>query len=249
VTAFLTAFYTFRAYFMTFWGKEVIPPEAAGHGHGAGHTAGVGHGDPHAPQVTHGKRDDEPVAHKPTSHGGAHESPPVMTIPLMVLAVFALAIGFLVGPLMPKNMQFAHFLAKTPYFPQVNEEHVNWLMMTGSSLIALAGIGLAWLMYIRSPAMPAELARKVPLLYQASLNKFYFDELYYAWIVQPFQGLATFLRQIDLNVVDALVDLVGHVPRLLGGLFRPVQNGLVQFYALAMILGLTVFVLALVRAL
>ncbi len=215
VTAFLTAFYTFRAYFMTFWGKEVIPPEAAGHG-----------------------------------HGGAHESPPVMTIPLMVLAVFALGIGFLVGPLMPGYMQFAHFLAKTPYFPPAgHEEHVNWLMMAGSSLIALAGIGLAWLMYVRRPAMPAELARKAPLLYQASLNKFYFDELYYAWIVQPFQGLASFLRQIDLNVVDALVDLVGHVPRLLGSLFRPVQNGLVQFYALAMILGLTVFVLALVRAL
>ena len=54
---------------------------------------------------------------------------------------------------------------------------------------------------------------------------------------------------IDLNVVDALVDLIGQTPRLLGGLFRPVQNGLVQFYALAMVLGLTVFLLALVRSL
>ena len=47
-----------------------------------------------------------------------------------------------------------------------------------------------------------------------------------------------------MYVVDALVDLVGAVPKLLGGLFRPVQNGLVQFYALAMVLGLLVFLLA-----
>jgi NADH-quinone oxidoreductase subunit L len=50
-------------------------------------------------------------------------------------------------------------------------------------------------------------------------------------------------------VIDGLVDLVGHIPRLLGDLFRPVQNGLVQFYALAMVLGLTVFLIALARAL
>jgi NADH-quinone oxidoreductase subunit L len=233
----LTAFYTFRAYFKTFWGKEVIPPEAGSHGHG----------DTHADAHGHGHASPAPVAH---GHGVAHESPPVMTIPLMVLAVFAVGIGFLVGPLMPQSMQFAHFLAKTPYFPHAgHEEHINVVLMATSSLIALAGIGLAWLMYVRRPELPALAARKAQGLYQLSLNKFYLDELYYALIVQPFQGLAEFLRQVDLNVVDAIVDLVGHVPRLFGGLFRPVQNGLVQFYALAMILGLTVFLLALVRAL
>src|SRR5262249_27826650 len=160
----------------------------------------------------------------------------------MILAVFAVGIGFLVGPLMPASMQFAHFLAKTPFFPNAGHgEHINWLLMGVSSVVALSGIGLAWLLYVKRPELPAQLARKGQWLYQLSLNKFYIDELYYAWIVQPIQGLAEFLRQIDLNGVDALVDLVGHVPRLLGSLFRPVQNGLVQFYALAMILGLTVF--------
>ena len=66
---------------------------------------------------------------------------------------------------------------------------------------------------------------------------------------RPLDGLARFSRIFDLYVVDALVDLVGHVPRLIGIVFRPVQNGLVQFYALAMVLGLTVFLLALLRAL
>jgi NADH-quinone oxidoreductase subunit L len=231
----LTAFYTFRAYFKTFWGKEVIPPEAGSHGHGDTHADAHGHARP------------APAAH---GHGVAHESPPVMTIPLMVLAVFAVAIGFHVGPLMPERMQFGHFLAKTPYFPHGgHEEHVNWALMAITSVVGVGGIVLAWLMYIKQPEMPAALARKTPWLYQLSLNKFYIDELYYAWIVQPMQGFAEFLRQIDLNVVDQIVDLVGHIPRLFGSLFRPVQNGLVQFYALAMILGLTVFVLALVRAL
>src|SRR5207247_3037345 len=78
LTAGLTAFYTFRAYFKTFHGPAVIPEEA---------------------------------------HGHAHESPPVMTVPLIVLAVFAVGVGFLLGPPGPKALQFAHFLAKAPGFP------------------------------------------------------------------------------------------------------------------------------------
>ena len=62
-------------------------------------------------------------------------------------------------------------------------------------------------------------------------------------------GFARFCRVIDMYLVDSLVDLLGHLPRFVGILFRPMQNGLVQFYALAMVLGLTVFLLALVRAL
>jgi NADH-quinone oxidoreductase subunit L len=57
-------------------------------------------------------------------------------------------------------------------------------------------------------------------------------------------GLAAFCRIIDLYVVDSLVDLLGQMPRLVGQLFRPIQNGLVQFYALAMALGLAMFLLA-----
>jgi NADH-quinone oxidoreductase subunit L len=83
-------------------------------------------------------------------------------------------------------------------------------------------------------------------LYQLSLNKFYWDEIYYFFIVQPVAGLAAFSRIFDLNVVDNLVDLIGQVPRFLGFLFRPIQNGLAQFYALAMALGLAVFLVALV---
>jgi NADH-quinone oxidoreductase subunit L len=105
-------------------------------------------------------------------------------------------------------------------------------------------------MYVKQPALPGELVKKAPALYQLSLNKFFWDEIYQGLIIGPAERLlAPLLGKIDLEGVDAVVDLVAQLPRLLGSVFRPVQNGLVQFYALAMILGLTVFLLALVQAL
>jgi NADH-quinone oxidoreductase subunit L len=145
----------------------------------------------------------------------------------------------------------AHFVGQTPGFPHEAHEHTtNWGLMGLSSLLALGGIGVAYLVYVKQPDLAGRLARAAPGLYQLSLNKFYIDELYDYFIVQPLQGLATFCGSfLDHDLIDGLVDLVGHIPRLFGALFRPVQNGLVQFYALAMVLGLTVFLLALVRSL
>jgi NADH-quinone oxidoreductase subunit L len=242
LTAFLTAFYTFRAYFKTFWGELKLPAEVTGHGHGHGHAkAKASHGHGH---------DHDHAASEPAHHGDgkAHESPPVMTIPLLILAIPALIIGALLGPL---THFFGRMMEKVPYFPSVPEggEHHNWTLMILGTAAGLLGVALAWLLYVRQPQLPAEMAKRYPLLYQVSLNKFFFDEIYLALIVRPAESLAAFCRSIDMNVVDAFVDLVGQVPRLIGALFRPVQNGLVQFYALAMILGLTVFLLALVRSL
>jgi len=101
-------------------------------------------------------------------------------------------------------------------------------------------------MYVKSPGAATQWSRALQGLYQLSVNKFHVDELYYALIVKPLTALAGLLRVLDLYVVDSLVDLVAHLPRLLGLVLRPIQNGLVQFYALAMILGLTVFLAALV---
>jgi NADH-quinone oxidoreductase subunit L len=220
ITAGLTAFYTFRGYFMTFWGAERIPPEAFEHHHG--HAEHGGHGE--SPRL---------------------ESPPVMTVPLMILAVFAVGIGFAVGP----TRLFEHFVSHTPGLPEAETEPLNWIMMLVSSLLALGGIGVAWLMYVRQPDLPGRLARSAQGLYQLSLNKFYIDELYDSFILKPLAGFTTFVRIFDLYVLDGLVDLIGQLPRLVGFRFRPVQNGLVQFYALAMVLGLTVFLIALVTRL
>ena len=115
--------------------------------------------------------------------------------------------------------------------------------------LLIAGIVLAYFMYVKRPELPGKLATSVQGLYQLSLNKFHVDELYDTFIIRPVQGFAEFCRIIDQQVVDGLVDTVGEMPRLAGSLFRPVQNGLVQFYALAMMLGLTVFLIALARSL
>jgi NADH-quinone oxidoreductase subunit L len=196
VTAALTAFYTFRAYFLTFWGEERIPPEAGHH---------------------------------------AHESPPVMLWPLRILAVGAVGLGILVQPF-------------TGWFSKLmggEHEELNWSLMIVSSLMALGGIGLAWFVYVRRPGLADSLARKYEGLYELSRNRFYLDELYYAFIVRPLEVFAHLCRVLDLYLVDGVVDLFGQVPRFLGILFRPIQNGLVQFYALAMVLGLTVFLISL----
>jgi NADH-quinone oxidoreductase subunit L len=231
ITAGLTAFYTFRAYFMTFWGPERIPPEAFAHHHGHGHE--------HAAEAGH---------HEHAPHHGAHpqlESPHVMTIPLMILAVFAVGVGFALGP----THLFGDFVGHATGLPLAEPDQLNWPMMILSSVVALGGIGLAWLMYVRQPELPGRLASAAQGLYQLSLNKFHVDELYDALILKPLNGLAQLSRIFDLYVLDGLVDLLGQLPRLIGFRFRPVQNGLVQFYALAMVLGLTVFLIALVTRL
>jgi NADH-quinone oxidoreductase subunit L len=203
LTAALTAFYTFRAYFLTFWGEEKVPEEAGHH---------------------------------------AHESPPVMLWPLMILAVGAVFAGILVEPF---TGWFGELIVKgTPGLKEFSHE-LNLGMMGLSTLLALGGIGLAWLMYVRQPGMADTLARKQEGLYELSRNRFYLDDIYHALVVRPLTVLAYLCRVIDHYLVDGLVDLVGQVPRFFGLLFRPIQNGLVQFYALAMILGLAVFLLSL----
>ncbi len=178
----------------------------------------------------------------------AHESPPVMTIPLMVLAAGALTAGFVNAA--PWTHWLDTFLRRAPHRGGAHGEppHVAqaWFWLT-STLLAAAGIGLAWLLYVFLPALPDRLARAGQVLYQLSLNKFYLDELYTLLIVRPLEAFAKACRVVDQYVVDGLVDLVGQVPQLVSRLLlQPIQNGLVQFYALAMALALTLFLAVMV---
>jgi NADH-quinone oxidoreductase subunit L len=177
--------------------------------------------------------------------GHAHESPPVMTIPLIILAVFAAGVGAALA--LPPFSLFGNFLLRTPGLVKVPEAAPAYLLMGVSGVIAVAGIGLAWWMYVRKPGTAAEVAQAIRPAYVLSSNKFFVDELYSYFLVKPVMGSARFLRILDLQVLDGIVDLIGNVPRLIGVLFWPIQNGLVQYYALLMLLGLTVFLLALVR--
>jgi len=170
----------------------------------------------------------------------------VMLVPLMVLAAGAVFAGILLGP----TGIFEHFLevhwmqAAFPRLLPATEHHGNLPLMVASSLFALGGIGLAWWLYVRRPALAREMAQALPGAYELSKNKFYLDEIFAALVVRPLAGLAHFLRVFDQYIVDSFVDLTAHAPRWLGHLLRPVQNGLVQFYALLMVLGLAGFLLS-----
>jgi NADH-quinone oxidoreductase subunit L len=191
----------------------------------------------------------------PEAGGHAHESPPVMCIPLWILAAGAVGAGIVVEPFTHWFSGFLrlHWIDFT-FAPEARDhaapaEGLNYGLMLISTLAALLGIALAWGLYLARPGLATRLAIRFRGLYQLSLNRFHIDELYDFFVVQPLIGLAKFCRIVDLYVVDSIVDLVGNLPALFGQLFRPLQNGLVQFYALAMLLGLTVFLIALVRAL
>lgn len=208
-TAGLTAFYTFRAYFKTFWGRERIPEEAGHH---------------------------------------PHDAPPIMAWPLIILAAGAVLAGIVLGP----TGLFGGFLEehwmKRQFAPRLlpveSGHHLNWALMAISSVIALSGIGLAYVLYVKKPGLAALWAFKISGLYGWSRNKFYLDELFEAIFVRPLQGVANVARVLDQYIVDGLVDLIAQIPAFAGHLMRPFQNGLVQFYALLMALGVAGFLLA-----
>ena len=216
--AFLTAFYTFRAFFLTFYGEERVPSEAGHH---------------------------------------AHESPPSMTSPLVILAVCAAV----VGGYFHYTHDFANFLALTPslqYGPltaaaseaaahDAHEGLSHLALAAISTLAALSGVGLAAYLYLGDRWEVAALARRLRPLHALSYGKFFLDQTYYASIVWPLKKLAEASYWIDRQLIDGLVDALGRLPPRLGGMLRSLQIGLVQFYALAMVLGMLVLIGALLR--
>lgn len=209
VTAGMTAFYTFRAFFLTFFGEERIPPEAGHH---------------------------------------AHESPRAMTVPLMILAVFAAGIGAYYGI----THGILEFLQKTPSLAYqtiqatAEKPELSFGVAMLSTAIVILGIGLAAFLYLGDRSQANWLARRLRWLYELSYGKFFIDQIYQVFIVWPLVVLANISYWIDRYVIDALVNFVGAVPAVCGAVLRSLQNGMVQFYALAMMLGLVVLIGALV---
>jgi len=237
LTAFMTAFYTFRAFFMTFFGPEKLPspddPEAPkieeAHGHGHGH-------DDHA----HG----HDGAH---GHGGHHvgeESPPVMTYPLIALAVCAALAGLVFGA----TGWFESHLEGTLGFEHLahGEHAFSWATAIISTIAAASGIGLAYKLYAEPSPIPARIASSIRPLYQASLNKFYIDELYHWTVMKVVTTAAAISRLFDVEVVDRLVVGIAKVPAMLGrDALARYQNGLIQFYAAVSALSVVVLLVIL----
>lgn len=166
-----------------------------------------------------------------------------MCVPLWILAVGAAFLGMLLDH--HTTGLFNGFLEKTitPEIAGGAEPHgINVTVMLVSTAAAAIGIVAAFVMYgSGTSSLPAQVNALAGPLADLSRNKFYLDEVYALLFVWPLSGLASLSRFLDWGLIDGiLVSGIGKLPALAGRLPRPIQNGLVQFYALAMTLALAV---------
>jgi NADH-quinone oxidoreductase subunit L len=235
---FVTAFYSFRLVFMTFHGPERF--SAAGH-----HAEGE---DTHV--VTDADAGHEPDPH-PEDHSAPHESPWVVTAPLVLLAIPSLFIGwFTIGPVLfgdyfggavfvlPQHDVLAHvgeeFHGPGAFVVHALQQPPVWLALLG----ALA----AWFFYIKRPDLPGKIAEKFSVLYTLLANKFYFDQINQTVFAGGSRELGTALWRVgDVALIDgALVNGSARIVGWLSGVMRRMQSGYLYHYAFAMIIGLSV---------
>jgi len=175
-----------------------------------------------------------------------HESPAVITVPLVVLAILSLTAGWVGIPAEGLNA-IDPFLAPVLAAPEAAghaaDHAMEYLLMAVSVLVAAGGIGLAYVFYVRSPALPARVAASAAGLYRLSFNKWYVDELYDAIVIRPTVALAHALwRGVDVFIIDGAVNGVGRVTQAWGTVLRVMQSGQLQHYALFMALGAVLMV-------
>ena len=176
-----------------------------------------------------------------------HESPPVMLIPLILLAIGATIAGYVLYDDFVGHDQ-AQFWGASIHTAAHNEvlenaHHVPSWVPLAPTVVGLAGIALAYLLYMVAPGIPAQLAARFNGVYRFLLNKWYFDELYDAIFVRPAMVLARGLWKTgDARIIDGVpngaADLVVQAAR---GAVR-IQTGRVANYAFSMIVGLVLFV-------
>jgi NADH-quinone oxidoreductase subunit L len=209
LTAGMTAFYIFRLVFSVFFGDSRVDKKVAGH---------------------------------------VHESPKVMTVPMIILAVFSVIAGYVGVPkILGGGNWIEHFLGGSLgwYAPEaaVSEAaHAStgteWALLILSVVVALAGIGLAYLFYVRRRELPGRVAKSFGGLYTLVYNKYKVDELYTAAIVNPLKSLGGFFAtSVDGPVVDGIVNGIAALIALAGRGLQALQTGLARNYALGMLVG------------
>ncbi|NPV91632.1 MAG: NADH-quinone oxidoreductase subunit L [Firmicutes bacterium] len=172
---------------------------------------------------------------RPENH--PHESPLTMTVPLVILGVLSV-VGGLVGlPWLKVN--FATYI----HFGEVHHG-ANLAVMAVSTLLALAGIGLAYLMYYRERIRPEAVLERFPALYRLFYHKYYIDEIYQYLIDKLVDGTARVLYWADVHLVDGAVNGAGRLAQLGGLALRLTQTGRAQHYALVLVAVVVVMVLA-----
>jgi NADH-quinone oxidoreductase subunit L len=208
VTAFITSFYMFRLLYMTFFG-DYRGAQVDAHGHGS----------------------HDPDGHGSQGHGEPHESPMVMLVPLMILAVLSLFGGF-VG----WHNHFENFLA--PVFGVTEAADTagrgtEVALMVVSVLVAIAGLLLARLLYYQRPELPQKIADSLGSFYQAVVHKYYIDELYAVLFVKPLVDGSTRIlwQDVDRKIIDATVNDSADGARQVSDEVRHMQSGNIRSYA------------------
>jgi len=217
-SALLTSFYMFRQWFLTFFGEYRGEPNHAQDEHSSHHSG----------------------------HGGIHESPKVMLIPLVILAVLSV-IGGWVGA-----ERFNAFLSPGFHGHAITKlvapgpeeaarmavenraiEHLELGLTFVAVAAAASGFFLAWLLYYRRPQLPQEIARALGRFYQAVANKYYVDELYAVLFVEPLvEGSKNILwRGMDQKVIDGALDGSAQGAREVSDSVRRMQSGNLRSYA------------------
>ncbi len=167
-----------------------------------------------------------------------HESPPIMWVPLAILAIPSALIGLLLG-WGGHDSWFHHFTKGV--FPEAHHEASGnvILFMAISSVVGLAGIAFAWSRYREKT--PSD--EPTNALHKLLANKYYVDEVYNALIVQPIKNGSHYLlwRIVDNGIIDGIVNGVGSIIRFIGGTLRRLQTGLVQVYIVSMVFGIVLF--------
>jgi NADH-quinone oxidoreductase subunit L len=214
-TAFLTSFYMFRLWFLTFFGEYRGAAEEHAHA-----PAGAGHG-----------------------HGGIHESPKVMLVPLVILAVLSIAGGWVnIGKNFEKFLEpafrtgsIAYTLTETATQASnaVGEQGSTELLFTLTSVLAaVLGLLLAWLLYKSHPELPTRISKALNGLHAAVINKYYVDELYAVLFIKPLiAGSRLLWLKVDQRLIDKSVNEIADSARHVSDEFRHMQSGNIRSYA------------------
>lgn len=168
-------------------------------------------------------------------HG--HESPLTMTVPLVALAILSVVAGFVGAPFI--NYGFSSFV----YYGEPHHVEPNYTVMLVSTLVALAGIGLAWLLYGRPSDLPARLADRYRSIYTLLVNKYYIDEVYMFLFHRIVLRISNAFNWNDRHVVDGFFDGIGSLTCASGRKLRLVQTGNLQTYALVIFAAVVIIVL------
>jgi len=233
LAALITALYAFRMVFRVFFGEPVPAArelEETGHVH---------HEEPHNPST--GELEDTDVGYPGADHAIAERAWP-MKAAMSVLAFLSLIGGVVLVPGVTKTLEeFLHPTFEDSHFAEaVPSATTEWTFAAIGAVVSLAGIGLAYVIWMKRPGLTARLIERFPRVHAFLANKWYWDELYDYGVVRPMSAFGNFGRGVIETkfVQDTLIGGAVGVVRVGTSFARAVQSGYLRAYALLLLMGM-----------